>query len=103
MKDDNLAITTIEESSNSIAQLVEYFHKLEHISTHTAKKKKDEWTCGYDGIWMNGKNNNTFQALRDVNYFHVDIQKKIHHELNGVLEKNDYLIQKWLVALKGKT
>jgi len=50
MRDDNLAITTIEESINSIAQLVDYFHKLEHISTHMVKKKKDEWTCGYDGI-----------------------------------------------------
>ncbi len=44
---------------------------------------------------MNGKDNNTFQPLKDVNYFHVDVQKRSHHELNGVLEKNDYLIQKW--------
>ncbi len=58
-------------------------------------EKKDEWACGYDGIWMNGKDNYSSQPLRDVNYFHVDVQKKSHHELNGVLEKNDYLIQKW--------
>jgi hypothetical protein len=44
---------------------------------------------------MNGKDNYSSQPLRDVNYFHVDVQKKSHHELNGVLEKNDYLIQKW--------
>ncbi len=96
-------VTTIEESIDSIAQSVDYINELGHISIHMAKQTKDAWTSGYDGIWMNEEDNNTFGPLMDVNYFHVDIHEKSHHELNGVLEKNEYLIKKRWVALKEKT
>jgi hypothetical protein len=32
----------------------------------------------------------------------VEVQEKNHHELNGVFEKNDYLIQKQWATLKQK-
>ncbi len=96
-------VTTIEESIDSIAQSIDYINELGHISTHMVKQTKDAWTSGYDGIWMNEEDNNTFGPLMDVNYFHVDIHEKSHHELNGVLEKNEYLIKKRWVALKEKT
>jgi hypothetical protein len=37
-----------------------------------AEKTKDEWTSGYDGIWMNEENNNAFGPLMDINCFHID-------------------------------
>jgi hypothetical protein len=51
---------------------------------------RDEWTCGYNCTRMNEEGINTFGPLiceNDVNYFHVDVQERSHHELNGVLEK----------------
>jgi hypothetical protein len=51
---------------------------------------RDEWTCGYDCTRMNEERSNTFRPLiceNDVKCFHVDVQEKNHHELNGVLEK----------------
>jgi hypothetical protein len=87
MRDDNLTVATIEESVELTTQLVDYIHELEDISIHMAEKKKDEWIGGYDGIWMNEEDNNTSQPLRDINYFHMDVQKRSHHELNGVFEK----------------
>jgi hypothetical protein len=36
---------------------------------------------------MNEEGYSAFGPLMDINYFHVDVQKKSHHELNGVLEK----------------
>ncbi len=95
-------VTTIEESIDSIAQLVDYINELGHISMHMVKQMKDAWTSGYDGIWMNEEDNNTFGPLINVHYFHEDIHEKSHHELNGVLEKNEYLIQKQWAALKEK-
>jgi len=63
-----------------------------YFSTHG---EKNEWTCGYDGIWMNEKNNSASQPLTNINYFHVDVHEKNHHELNGCLfERNGYLIKK---------
>lgn len=56
------------------------------------EKMKDKWTSGYNGIWMNEEDNNTSGPLMEVNCFHVDVHEKNHHELNGMLEKNDYLI-----------
>ncbi len=47
----------------------------------------DEW------IWQH------IELLMNVNYFHEDVQEKSHHELNGALEKNDYLIQTQQAAL----
>jgi hypothetical protein len=42
---------------------------------------------GYKDMWMNEEDNNAFGPLTDVNYFHVDVQERIHHELNGAFEK----------------
>ncbi len=95
-------VTTIEESIDSIAQSVDYINELGHISIHKVKQTKDAWTSGYNGIWMNEEDNNTFGPLMDVNYFHVDIHEKSHHELNGVLEKNEYLIKKMVGCPKRK-
>jgi hypothetical protein len=50
------------------------------------EKTKDEWTCGYDGIWMNEKKNAS-RPLTNINYFHVDVHEKSHHELNGCLKE----------------
>ncbi len=61
MRDASLAVTTTEELANSSFQLVDYIDELTHISI--------------------------FGSLRDVNYFHMDIHDRSHHELNGVLEK----------------
>jgi hypothetical protein len=41
--------------------------ELRHISIHMVNKTRDEWTSGYDGIWMNKKYNNTFEPFTDVN------------------------------------
>jgi hypothetical protein len=51
------------------------------------EKKRDEWTCGYNGIWMNEENNSAYGPLMDINYFHVDVREKSHHELNGCLKE----------------
>jgi hypothetical protein len=50
------------------------------------EKMKDEWICGCDGIWMNQENINAFKPLTYINYFHVDVHEKNHHELNGCLK-----------------
>jgi hypothetical protein len=31
------------------------------------EKTKDEWTSGYDGIWMNEEDNNASGPLMDIN------------------------------------
>jgi hypothetical protein len=43
---------------------------------------------------MNEKDNNAFGPLMNINCFHVDVQEMIQQELNGVFEKNEYLMQK---------
>ncbi len=57
-----------------------------------AKTLTDEGEDGDDGIWMNGEDQSAYEPLTNNNYFHVDIQEQGHHEMNGVLEKNEYLM-----------
>jgi len=59
-----------------------------------AKMMMDEGKDGDDGIWMNEEDQSAFEPLMNNNCFHVDIQEHDHHEMNGVLEKNEYLMQK---------
>jgi hypothetical protein len=90
MEIDSLAVTTIEESTNSIVQSTNYTNELGHILVHMVENVKDEWTCGYNYIRMNEEGSNTFGPLiceKDVNCFHVDVQERSHHESNGLLEK----------------
>jgi hypothetical protein len=44
---------------------------------------------------MNEGDSNTFEPMIDNNYFHVHIHEHGYHEMNGVLEKNEHLMQKW--------
>jgi hypothetical protein len=37
---------------------------------------------------MNEEHNNSSRPLTEVNYFHVDVHERSHHELNVMLEKN---------------
>ncbi len=58
---------------------------------------------GYDCTRMNEGGNSTYKPLiceKDVSCFHVNVQERSHHELNGVLWKGDYLIQKQWATLK---
>ncbi len=73
MREDSLAVTTTKELVDSIAQSIDCIDELGHTSIHMAKQTKDAWIGGYDGIWMNEEDNNTFGPLMDVNCFHVDI------------------------------
>jgi hypothetical protein len=36
---------------------------MENISIHMAEKTRDEWTSGYNGVWMN-ENDNTMHLDR---------------------------------------
>jgi hypothetical protein len=101
MKDGNLAATTIKKSIDSTTQSTNYIDELGHILMHMVEKTKDEWIGGYHDICMK-EYNNTFEVFMNVNYFHMDVQENSHHELNGVLEKNDYLIQTQWATLKEK-
>jgi hypothetical protein len=67
-----------------------------------AKTMTNEGEDGDDGIWMNAENQNAFEPLTNNNCFHVDIQEQGHHEMNEVLEKNEYLMQKQHATLKKK-
>jgi hypothetical protein len=52
--------------------------------------RKVEGVGGYDGIWMNEKDQTTFRYLIDNKHFHVDIHEQSHHEMN-IKCKNDKL------------
>jgi hypothetical protein len=67
--------------------LADCIDELGHVSVHMMKQIRNEWTSGYHDTWMNEDDNSRFELLMNVNYFHVDVHEKSHHELNGLLEK----------------
>jgi len=67
---------------------------------------RDEWTCGYNCTRINEGMINAFGPLmceKDVSYFHMEVQEKSHHELNGLPKNCNYFIKKWRATLKEKT
>jgi hypothetical protein len=69
------------------------------------KNMRDEWTSSYNCTRMNKGQNNISRSLicdKDVSFFYMEVQEKNHQELDGVFEKNDYLIKKQWAALKQK-
>jgi hypothetical protein len=44
---------------------------------------------------MNEGYSNAFEPMINNYYFHMDVHEKSHHEMNGMLEKNEHLLQKW--------
>jgi hypothetical protein len=42
------------------------------------------------------------ELQEQYNCFHMDIQGRSHHEMNGVLEKSEHFMQKWCIALNNK-
>lgn len=90
---DNLMITTIENFDDSVVKSINiivtsanFTIEFKHISTYMVDTTKDERVGGYDGIWMNEGDSNTFEPMIDNNYFHVDVHEQGHHEMNGVLK-----------------
>jgi hypothetical protein len=105
MEVDNLVVTTPKELIDSIAQLIVFIYESRHILVHMVDNTRDEWTSGYNCTRMNEGRINTFGPLmceKDVSSFHIEVQEINHHELNMLLKKIDYLIQKWRVVLKEK-
>ncbi len=95
MGDDSLATATIEKIDwiNSLVGWL-YWWVETYLNTHGNKTRK-EWTNGDNSTKMNEKGNNASWPLkyeRGVNYFHMDVKEKNHHELNGVFKKNKNLM-----------
>ncbi len=90
-----------EKLLNSIIKLANFIVELKPISAH-GKDNDDEAEDGDDDIWMNEENQSAFEPLMNNNCFHVDIQEQGHHEMNGVLKNNEYLMQKQWATLNKK-
>jgi hypothetical protein len=45
-----------------------------------------------------GRGSNYIQPLTNYNCFHMNIHERAHHEMNGVIEKSEHLMQTWWVA-----
>jgi hypothetical protein len=82
-----------------VAKSANYIDELGHVLIHMVEQIKNGWTSGYDARWMKEEGQTAFEPLMDYNYFHVDIHEKGHHEMNGVLEKSEHLMQTWWAAL----
>jgi hypothetical protein len=63
------------------------------------KQIRNGWTRGYGAIWMKEEDQTAYGPLTDYNCFHMDIKERGHHEMNGVLEKSEHLMQTWWDAL----
>jgi hypothetical protein len=99
MRVDNLVVTTTEELTDLIAKSVNYIDDLGHVLVHMVEQIRNGWTSGYDAIWMKEEDQIASRPVTNYNCFHVDIHEKGHHEINGVLERSEHLMQTWWVAL----